>query len=84
MELHEKIDTIATNKDLSAFVEALRADLLANPDDWENVTLERFLEAMAAWVYSIENVYKNTGRELPCQPSWKTMAEVLYAAKMYE
>ena len=50
MELHEKIDRITTNKDLANFIEALRSDLLANPNDWENPNLERFLEAMAAWI----------------------------------
>jgi len=84
MELHEKIDSIATNKDLAEFINALRADLLSNPDDWENANLERFLEAMAAWVSSMENAYKNTGREFPDQPSWKMVADILYAAKMYE
>lgn len=84
MELYEKIDSIVTNKDLAGFIDQLRADLLSNADDWENNDLERFLEAMAAWVNSMENAYKNTGREFPDQPSWKMIADILYAAKMYE
>ncbi|MES2934498.1 MAG: hypothetical protein V4805_13540 [Pseudomonadota bacterium] len=84
MELNEKINLIVTNKDLAAFVDAMRIDLLANPSSWENATLERFLEAMAAWSRSMEHVYKNTGRSFPEQPSWKMMAEILYAAKIYE
>lgn len=84
MELHEKIDRITTNKDLADFIEALRSDLLANQNEWENPNLERFLEAMAVWVRSMENAYKNTGREFPGQPSWKMVADILYAAKMYE
>lgn len=84
MDLHEKIERIDTNKDLADFIEALRSDLLANPNDWENANLERFLEAMAAWVRVMENAYKNTGRQFPNQPSWKMVADILYAAKMYE
>ncbi|MFG1805278.1 hypothetical protein [Streptomyces sp. NPDC049040] len=33
---------------LAAYVRALRADLLARGGTWENVTLERYLEALAA------------------------------------
>lgn len=84
MELHEKIDSVTTHKDLAEFIEGLRADLLSNAGDWENATLERYLEAMAAWVHSMDNAYKNTGRTFPNQPSWKMVAEILYAAKIYE
>jgi hypothetical protein len=84
MELHEKIDSIVDNQDLAAFIEALRTDLITNSDDWENANLERFLEAMAAWVRSMGNAYKNMGKEFPKQPSWKMMADILYAAKIYE
>lgn len=84
MDLHEQINLIDSNKKLAEFVDALRNDLLSNPEDWENTRLDLFLEAMAAWVHSMENVYKNTDREFPNQPSWKMIADILYAAKGYE
>ncbi len=84
MELHEKIEAISNNKDLADFIEALRADLVTNPDEWESTNLESFLEAMSAWVRSMENAYKNTGREFPSQPNWAMMADILYTAKIYE
>lgn len=84
MELYERIDEITSKEDLADFIEALRFDLLANPYNWENPNLERFLEAMVAWVRSMDNVYKNTGRKFPDQPNWKMMADILYAAKIYE
>ncbi|WP_198328263.1 DUF7660 family protein [Methylovulum psychrotolerans] len=84
MDLHEQINLVDSNKKLAEFVEALQNDLLSNPEDWENTRLDLFLEAMAAWVHSMENVYKNTGGEFPNQPSWKMIADILYAAKGYE
>lgn len=84
MEIHDQIELIKSKEDLANFVEALKADLVANPDDWENQTLERFLDAMSAWIYSMENAYRNMGKEFPEQPSWKMIADILYAAKMYE
>lgn len=75
MELHEKIDCITTHKDLADFIEALRSDLLVNRNEWENPDLERFLEAMAAWIRSMEQVYKNTGKEFSDQPRWRMVAD---------
>lgn len=43
------VDSVRTREDLAAFVLALRQDLLSNQAAWENPTLERFLEALAAW-----------------------------------
>jgi hypothetical protein len=42
---------------------------------WANPTLERFLEALAAYT---------ADAELPEQPSWQTFATILAAAKVYE
>ena len=84
MELHEKVDAVTTRDDLASFVTALKDDLITHGSDWENPDLERFLEAMSAWVFSMENAYKNLGKEVPVQPSWKAFAEILLAAKVYE
>lgn len=84
MELHEQIKSINSKEDLAEFIAALRADLVANPDTWENPTLERFLEAMESWVRAMDAYYNNTGQSPPSTPGWKTLADGLYAAKLYE
>ncbi len=84
MKLHEKIESVHSKDHLVDFIVDLKADLKTNKADWENPNLEQYLDAMKAWLDSIENVYRNTGRELPSQPSWKTFAEILHAAKIYE
>ena len=84
MELYERIDEIASKEDLADFVSALRSDLEANPNKWENPTLERFLGAMEDWIRSMDMYYKNTGKQPPQTPTWRTLADILYAAKMYE
>ena len=48
MPLSDMVAKIETREDLATFVAALRRDLLGSPDDWENPTLERYLEALAA------------------------------------
>ncbi len=84
MELHQQIEKIKTKEDLADFVTALRLNFEAHPEEWENLTLERFLSAMEVWIRSIDSYYKNSG-QLPVQaPSWKTLADILYASKIYE
>ena len=84
MELHDQINTIKTKEDLARFVEELKADLLSNADDWENLELDQFLEAMSAWISSMDVAYKNMGKTVPVQPDWCVFADILLAAKIYE
>jgi hypothetical protein len=67
----------ATIEDVIAALHGLVADLKANPDDWENPSLDRYLSAMAAWLESFR------GR-LDDEPNWRFVVTALEAAKMYE
>lgn len=84
MKLHEQVTGIATREDLVAFVEALRADLLSNPQDWESATLDQYFRALASWLEDCPGYYERTGQDVPTTPSWKNVAEMLIAAKSYE
>ena len=84
MELEEKVEQIKSKEDLADFVAMLRQDLINNPEDWENRDLADFLQALESWVLSMDNLYKNLGREKVRQPSWQTVGEILFAASMYE
>ncbi|WP_394834945.1 hypothetical protein LVJ94_51445 [Pendulispora rubella] len=83
-ELHEHVAEIETRADLVAFIEALRADLKTNSKHWENLTLESFLGALASWTEDMDGYYRNQGREVPQRPTWKTLGEMLAAARVYE
>jgi len=49
MELAPRITQIESRRQLVVFISALRKDLETNPDNWENPSLPRFPEAMAAF-----------------------------------
>lgn len=78
------LDGVATREELADFVEALRADLVKNERDWENPTLERYLEALAAWIRDSPGYFLNRGESVPDEPSWSLVAQMLYAAHLYE
>jgi hypothetical protein len=84
MKIHEQVDQIVSRQDLIAFIEALRSDLLDRSDDWENPTLEGFLGALAAWTTDMDGYFLNRGEQVPSQPSWRLIGDMLYAAKIYE
>lgn len=84
LELHEKIEFVQSSADLSAFVEELRLSLAHSEEDWENITLDHYLDAMGRWLGSVEQLCKNTSKELPSDVPWSLFAEILFAASIYE
>jgi hypothetical protein len=79
--LHHQIEGIQSKEDLVRFLHDLTEN---DPTSWENPTLERFLDALARWLEDSDWYYKNAGLDVPRTPSWKSIAEMLLAATMYE
>jgi hypothetical protein len=46
--------------------------------------LEQFFEALGAWVEDMDGLYLNQGKPAPSQTDWKTLGDILMAAKTYE
>lgn len=67
---------LSTRDELCAFIANLRGDLAMNGREWENADLERFLEAMQAWL--------NDCGDLDDEPRWRLLAKTLLAASRYE
>jgi len=86
------VERVDSKESFLEFVVALSADLEASrvaeqvsPSSpfgpaargWENPDLGRFLDAMVAWT-------DDMGERVPTAASWRTFAEMLCAAKVYE
>lgn len=89
-------DAVHDRESFLAFVWALAADRRASvaaeeaspsspygpqAGGWENITIEAFLEAAAAWAAS-SGMGERQG--LPPGPSWRAFANFLYCGKIYE
>lgn len=74
--------SIRSREDFVAFARALSADLHDNPETWENGSLERFLEALAALAEDGGGLRR--GKSASQQPDWKLLGDMLMAAKIYE
>jgi hypothetical protein len=84
MGLYAEVGSVETRDDLAMFISRLKADLESNQKDWENPTLERFLEAMEAWVGSMDSYAKNMEDKECLNPSWRTFAKILLVSSIYE
>lgn len=80
----ESVDHIQTRIDCTLYVQALLAELRADPQKWENNNLEAFLEALVSWAEDMDGYYANQGHPIPDPPTWKVFAEILTAATIYE
>jgi hypothetical protein len=83
MTLAEYNNSIRSREDFAAFARALSADLHDNPETWENGSLERFLEALAAWAEDKGGYAPGQGKPLPKQPDWRIVGDMLMAGKAY-
>lgn len=77
MELFKLVEQVDSKETFLTFVVALHADWEAGQRDWENPDLGRFFEAMVAWI-------EDMGTRIPEVASWRTFADMLYAAKIFE
>ncbi|MFM6905287.1 MAG: hypothetical protein ACKOUU_04385 [Acinetobacter tjernbergiae] len=83
--LDKAIDAISSHTELAVFIKKLHQNFIDDPNNWENINLADFLATLTAWTEDIDGYYKNTDQsERLDQPDWKTFAEMLIAARMYE
>jgi hypothetical protein len=84
MKLREQAEKIQTHDDLALFIQHLIQDFRTCPEQWENNTLDAYLEAIAAWVKDMDGYYRNRGDTAPQHPTWRHVGEILLAARIYE
>jgi hypothetical protein len=84
MNWEQRVSSVVSKQDLADFVSVLLEHLTAHREEWENTSLEDFLEAMAAWIRVMDQSNRNLGKEPVDSPSWAAMAQILLAASAYE
>lgn len=67
------LDQVSSHADAARVVSQMLDDLRAHPTKWENPTLERFLDALAASLEALPGLYANRGERYPTQPTWKLL-----------
>lgn len=76
---------VTGRQSFKAFLDLLRQDFLNNSSDWENKTIDTFLEALGAYTNDLQGYYDNTGQKVNAdKPSWQRFADIFKGATMYE
>lgn len=67
------------------FLKWFRKDFKENQSNWENKTLEDFLEAMEAYTVDIQGFYDNMKMDVDAdKPTWENFKTILQGASVYE
>ena len=84
LQLSRNIGSIESRQDLMQFILELQRSMHDDPESWENVELGQFLSAMSAWVGDMHWYYENQGIDFNENQPWRMVADILYAAGIYE
>ncbi|MFF0561699.1 hypothetical protein [Streptomyces sp. NPDC004266] len=83
-EISQIAECIETRQDLAEFLRVAVDDLKANPEAWENSSLEEFLSAWSAWVVDCPGWFAARGEVVPDVPNWQMIGRMVLAARVYE
>jgi hypothetical protein len=74
-----------TKQEFILFTENLRTDFIENKEQWENKTIEDYLEAMSSYAEDIDGYYKNTNQNIDLKMvNWKVFSDILKGSSIYE
>jgi hypothetical protein len=83
--LIERGQAVKSKADFVGFAQSLLENLRAHPNEWENASIDHFLQGLVGFTQSMEGYYENMGVAVDLQhPEWKVFADMLLAARVYE
>jgi len=84
-DLVEQAAAVTSRADFLAFLEALRLDLRHQPGEWENDSLDSFLDGLQGFASDMDGYYRNAGEAVDVDViTWRMAAQMLLAATVYE
>jgi hypothetical protein len=75
--VHEIADQVTSAHEFIEFVRALRDDFTSSPSDWSNLTIDAYLDSVAAWL-------EDSAVDGDLSESFAAVAKALHAGKVYE
>lgn len=84
MNLYDILNKIENKGDLVNFIGVLINDLQVNPNEWENISLQNYLEAMQSWIEDMDGWEINSKIDTSKMTSWQLIGHILLASKIYE
>lgn len=85
MEIVDLLDQVNDRASLVVFIKALEADFTSDHDAWESWTVDKYIEAIGAWIADEGDI--RVPMHFPDQAirnQWHFLAACMYAGKIYE
>lgn len=82
LDFEKLIENIKSKDDFTEFVGILMQDFQSNNEEWENKTIDAYLEAIQRYTQDLDGYYVNRNVPVPENVPWKVLAVILFAAKM--
>ena len=70
--------------DFVTFLRQQVEDYQNNRGNWENQSVDAFLEAMASWIEDMDGYYINMNLPIPQDVDWNTFSDIIIGGKVYE
>ena len=81
MAIFDQIENITDMESFARFLNALAKDYKNNHDEWQNWSIDDYLESIAAWIRDWSDLHGNDEFE---QLDFKELAKIFYVGKKYE
>jgi uncharacterized protein YbcV (DUF1398 family) len=81
MDITDLAESLKNKEDFIFFLQELQKHFLTHQDEWENTQLDRYFEAMEAFLNSSTEKSLN---KIDFTPSWSLFAQIMLAASIYE
>jgi len=75
---------ISSKEDFIKYVHLLSDDYKENHGNWENASVDKYLDALAAWAGDMEGYYEFWKKDAPKNVNWSVIWDLLIAARDYE
>lgn len=79
-DITKRIEKISSKKDFLTFLNELIIDFRTNRNEWENLTIDLYLEAILSYIEDSEEMDTLDWNHINCV----TFAKLLYMGKIYE
>jgi len=84
-KIEDQPQLIKTREDFLKFLNTLLMNYQKSKADWENNTVESFLNGMIGFTEDASGYYENIDEDVNTErPSWRLFADILLAARIYE
>lgn len=82
MDIEKVIKQVKSKSDFVEFIYQMLNELKHNPNEWENVTLENYLDAIARYIEDTNDDSSAVGEDK--EQLWATIAFLNYVGSRYE